>query len=165
MADLPKTRRDEPDLDPTSPLAEASKRLRGPSKKAQVPVDAVIALQAAGFSQNKIAKAFHVSDTTIENTLNRDPDAREKISTLREALKVQKLVDARRISPRLWARLDREIDEGDAKDIDALSRAVGAMEKVEASAAGEGQKVTVQGGVTNTNVELKALLLSLAGND
>lgn len=155
----------EPPLDPVRPLAAASQRLRKPRKDMKVPPEGIIALQALGVNKSRIAAAYGVSHTAVDLALGRDPEAKDKIAALREGLRVQKLKDAHRISPRLWARLDREIDTGDAKDVDALARAVGALEKVEASASGEGQKVTVQGGVTNTNVELKALLVSLAGND
>lgn len=109
--------------------------------------DLVVGLAAAGVSQSKIAQVLHVNRSNVEKALDRAPGSRERIAQLREELKGIKIARAHAVEGRLWDRLDKEVGEkgadgkwtmaGAAKDVDAITRALLASEKIQAAAAGE----------------------------
>lgn len=118
-------------------------------------------MSAAGVPQVKIAKVLGVSDTSIENALNRAPDSRERIAELRERLKLIKIEQANRLEERVWKRFERELDDGGAKDVDAVSRALFNLEKIQAAASGEANASGAPSALTSPAVDLKILLQQL----
>jgi hypothetical protein len=99
--------------------------------------DLVMGLAAAGVSKGRIAQALHVHPHTVSRALTAVPGSRERILQLREELKATKLTRAHAIEGRLWDRLELEVDRGEAKDVDAITRSLLASEKIQAAAAGE----------------------------
>lgn len=144
-ADLP--------LSESTPLKAASDRLHRakrpmklpppniPVKRGRRPTivspDLVIGMKAAGVPQNRMAEALGCTPNTITATLNREPDSRERIADLRDKLKGIKMVKAHQLEGKMWDRLEKEVDTGDAKDVDAMARALLASEKIQAAASGE----------------------------
>lgn len=118
----------------------------------------MVGLNAAGVTQKRIANALGVSHTAVEGALDRLEGSREQIKTLRESLRLDTLKRANKSHDAMWNRLDREISKGSAKDVDALARAASALEKIGASASGEGLKVEHSGLAPATQVDLKALI-------
>ena len=118
----------------------------------------MVGLNAAGVTQTRIAKALGVSSKTIETSLDRLEGSREQIKTLRETLRLDTLKRANKAHDALWNRFDREIVKGTAKDVDAMARAAGAVEKIAASASGETLKVEHSGLAPATQIDLKALI-------
>ncbi len=106
----------------------------------------VMGMTAAGVPIVRIAEALQVHPDSVTQALNREPDSREKIATLRAALKEMKMVKAHALEGKLWARAEKEVDAGEARDVDAIFRAVLASEKVQAAAAGEGNASGAPGG-------------------
>ena len=147
----------EAPLDPLKPLAAARKRFyaqahaaRNPPpppppkipqprgrKHRKVSPDVVIGMSAAGVPQNKIAEVLGVTRDGIKHALSESPDSRERIAVLREKLKDLKMQRAHRVEGKLWDRLETEVDQGDAKSVDAIARSLLASEKIQAAASGE----------------------------
>jgi hypothetical protein len=88
-------------------------------------------------SRRRIAQALHVHPQTVNRALTAIPGTRERLLQLREELKGTKLTRAHAIEGRLWDRLELEVDRGEAKDVDAITRSLLASEKIQAAAAGE----------------------------
>lgn len=119
---------------------------RRPSK---ISPDLVVGMKAAGVPLNKIAEALDASTGIITGVLNREPGSREHIAELREKLKGIKMVHAHAVEGRIWERLKKEVGApapddpgkwigGEARDVDAISRSLLAMEKIQAGVSGEG---------------------------
>lgn len=153
----------EPELDPIQPLAAARARLTPPKVKPKRKVDPNIALgmNAAGVTQAKIAKVFNTTHQAVENALATIPDHREQVLEIRAKLKLMKMQKSDRVESRMWDRLEQEVDKGDARDVDAISRALGAVEKIQASASGENNKMEVSGIPAPTPIDLKVLVQNL----
>lgn len=160
----------EPPLDPIQPLKAASLRLNPPPEKAppkekvkrppKVDSGIVIGMKAAGVPQTKIAEALNVSALHIGHVLDRTPDSREKIAEIREKLKVLKIEKANRVEGRMWERAEKEVEKGEAKDVDAMFRALLASEKIQAAVAGEGAASGAQG-PPPAPMDLKVLIQQL----
>jgi len=170
----------EAPLDPLAPLAAARKRLyanaaakRAPKpdplpkipkprgrKRKDLSPDLVIGMTAAGVPQTRMAEALGVSRDTIKHTLSSQPDSRERIALLREKLKGLKMERAHQVEGKLWSRLEKEVDSGDARDIDATARALLASEKIQAAASGEAH-ASGPSVPPPTNVDLKVLIQAL----
>jgi hypothetical protein len=118
----------------------------------------VAGLNAAGVTQTRIANALGVTPDAITKSLDRLEGGRDLVKTLRESLKLDTLKRVNKAHDTLWNRFDRELEEGTAKDVDALARAASAIEKVAASAAGEGLKVEHSGLPQASAVDLKGLI-------
>jgi hypothetical protein len=125
------------------PLSEASRRLRRQQRPPlRVNVDQAISL-AAVLPLPRVAEVLGVSRGTLDSALGTRPDAGKVIGEYRERLRAGKLQRAYSLEGRLWARAEREIEQGDARAVDAVFRALYASEKIQASAAGEGRRVAV----------------------
>jgi len=139
-------------------------RIKGPRRKPMTRDEAHVAIgmKVAGFPDSKIAKAFgnEIAEHQIYHTLQRIPNLYEQITVYRENLKLRKMKRMFDANDKLWNRIDSEIPKGTAKDIDALFRAAHAAEKMEASVAGEAQKVDIQQPAA-PNVDLKVLIQTL----
>lgn len=129
-----------------------------PKSRAKVDPHLVVGLNAAGVTQTRIAKALGVSHTAVEGALDRLEGSREQIKSLRETLRLDTLKRAHKSHDAIWNRLDRELVKGSAKDVDAMARAAGAVEKIAASASGEGLKVEHTGLPPASNTDLKVLI-------
>ena len=134
-------------------LAGASERLRRGITK-----DIAIGMKAAGIPTLKVAEALDISTTQLAKEM---AGAKEIIAHYREKLKVLKIEKAHQVEGKLWARFEREIDNGEAKGVDALARAIHASEKVQSAVAGEGQKIDVTGIPKNPTVDIKMLIQNL----
>lgn len=146
---------------PEKPLAAARRRLDGTERAERKGV--AIGLAAAGLPQTKIANALGLSKQQLSATLAPD---QETIQQIRDRLKSVKIRHLERITGRLYPRIERDADKGDAKDIDALMRAAHAAEKIEAQISGEGQQVTVRGVQSEApNIDLKLLIQNILGNE
>lgn len=158
-------------------LIEAERRKRratkavGPSDRAPVGLrpDVVIGMAAAGVPQQAIGAAFGASQPAVAQMLDRIPGGREEIKQLREALKLMKIRALHRTTPYLLARLAHEIGTpdpadpakwigGEAKDVDAVMRAVQAGERTEGLASGEAQRVEVDLPPVPPQQEVKLLI-------
>ena len=124
-------------------------------------MDRIIGMKAAGVPQTRIAEVMGVGTDTVTHALDRVPDSRTLIAEYRDKLKTLKIQKAHRVEGKLWARLESEVDGGEGKDVDAIMRAIHASEKVQASVAGEGQKVEVSGISANPVVDVKVLIAQL----
>jgi hypothetical protein len=114
----------------------------------------------------RIAEVMDVERTTVSRALSTVPGARERIAILREQLKSMKMDRAHAIEPKLWTRLEAEIDGGEAKDVDAITRALLASEKIQAAAAGEAHASGSEAGApsaTELTVLVQALLSAPGG--
>lgn len=127
----------------------------------KVSPDLVIGMKAAGVPLARIGQALGVTANTVTNTLNREPDARERIATLREALRGIKMEKAHEMEGKMWARLEKEVETGGAKDVDAIARALLASEKIQAAASGEAHASGAAPPALPTNLDLKVLLQTL----
>lgn len=158
---------DEP-LDPIKPLAAAQARFdaakREKKRRATRPdPNLVLGMVSAGIPRLKVADVLEVSPNAITRTLQEIPDSEEIITKYRRALKTLKIQKAHAVEGRLWARIEKEIPTGNAKDVDALFRAAAASEKIQASVAGEGQKVEVTG--AEPQVNLAVLIKQVLGEE
>lgn len=160
------------------PLGDARKRLQdaqrtrvrqSQGKKVMRP-DVVIGLSGAGVPQGAIAAAFGVAQPNVAQMIKNAPNGREEIKELREALKLMKIRSLHRVTPLLMARLAHEVgtpdandpekwNGGEAKNVDAIMRAVHASERTEGLAAGESQKVEVSGQIAAPPEERVKLLI------
>ena len=151
--------------DPTKPLQEARIRLEQAAvrkrRKPRPSADLIIGMAAAGIPKSRAARAVGVTAMVMNDILAEDPQSNEKIRRYREALKLQKITYAHKIEGKMWDFADRMIEKEDPKGLDATLRALHASEKVQASVAGEGQKVEVTGGVPQ--VDLKVLIANILG--
>lgn len=151
----------EPDLDPTKPLAAASARLKEKTKvPSKVRPDLAIGLKGAGVPQTKIAEIMGVSSQRLSHVLDNTPDAREEIASIREKLKLMKIARAHQVEGKMWARLEREVDSGEAKDVDAMARSLLASEKIQAGVSGEGA-ASGAASMAPSAVDLKILIQNL----
>jgi hypothetical protein len=132
------------------PLAEAKKRLTPPKKKpkraklSDREEGIAIGMRAVGVPQNKVAQALQVSEKNIVNITTRHPELQDKILAIRDSLKMTKMQKALLLEERLWNMVGDKINEGDAKAVDGVMRAIHASEKIQQSVAGESQKVEVK---------------------
>lgn len=138
------------------PLSQAKARLDA-STLGQRPshVKAMLML-AAGATQREVARALEVDQRTIGRWAE-EGDSLELIASARRLLRVSMVEGVRDIAPKLVSRLNELFDTPkgkrqamDARDIDSVARALGAVEKAASSASGElregskGSKVTVE---------------------
>ena len=174
---------DEP-LDPVLPLKAAAERWKAahippqntkgyvtgrampkPPKevKPRNPVNAGVAIgmRAAGIPNSRIASVFGTGVDAVKNAIARVPNAQGLILEYREALKVLKIQKAHALENKLWNRAELEIDEGEAKGVDAIFRALHASEKIQASASGEGTRVDLHQTSENPVADVKILIAQL----
>ena len=137
-----------------------------PKKKPRRPMTRdeahiAVGMKVAGFPNTKIAKALgDVGEHQVTQMLARIPNLYEQVSIYRENLKLRKIKKMYDVNDKLWNRIEEEIPKGAAKDIDALYRAAHASEKMEASIAGEAQKVDITQPQA-PNLDLKVLIQTL----
>ncbi len=143
--------RDLPPAAPVKPLAEASKRLRGPDRRGGQrrhldPKQQGIALgmAAVGVPQNKIAQALAVPTKTVSDLAIRG-DNKDVITEIRDKLKLTKMQKALFLEERLWNLAEKKIDAEDAKAVDGVLRAIHASEKIQQAVAGESIKIEQRG--------------------
>jgi hypothetical protein len=103
-----------------------------------------MALVGAGYTKKSIAEFLGISTDAIL-AWQKDEEYNHVVTTVRQAMKKNTIERAEKLNPKLLDRLEKTIDKGDAKDVDALARAAVALEKVAASASGE-NKQTATGG-------------------
>ena len=158
---------DQP-LPAEKPLAAANRRMRRSEKAKKLGLtdlathpDIMVGMSAAGMSDTKIARALGVSPTVVADSL---APAEETIQGIRDRMKFRKIQAMERVEARLWPRLERDMDKGDAKDIDALSRAAHAMEKIQQQVSGEGQQISVRQQSETPNIDLKLLIQNILGD-
>ena len=144
------------------PLAAAARRRQLAVGKRKINADVAIGMRAAGIPANRVAEVMEASREEVFAAVKAIPGGRELITTYRERLKVMKLHRAHRLEGRMWSRLEKELDEGTAKDVDAMARALHAAERIQASAAGDSQRVEV-GGIPGAPplAELQVLIQNL----
>lgn len=154
------------------PLAGASVRLKGESarmREARIEQGVVVGMLAAGVSPGQIAGAIGRSAQATEHRLEA-VNGWSRARALRERLKTAKLRRSYAIDRKLYQKLDTAVTEvgpeagkgWSSRDVDALARAAHALEKVQASAAGELQEVEVRGEVrTVSHSEVKVLIAAL----
>jgi hypothetical protein len=69
------------------------------------------------------------------------PETHDAILKRREQLRLRAMQEMARLESNLWDRLDGLIEAGDPQEIDALTRALLTLERIAASAAGDGRTV------------------------
>ena len=157
----------EPPLDPDKPLAAAQRRIRAAQveklRKHRPDPSLVLGMVSAGIPRAKVAEALEVPAYTITRTLDEIPDADELIAKYRQALKTLKIQRAHKVEGRLWSRIEKEVEGGDAKDVDALFRAAHASEKIQSAVAGEGQRVEVTD--SSPRINLAVLIKQVLGDE
>ncbi len=131
--------------------------VRKPRSDQKVSPELVIGLQAAGVNQAEIARALGATKGAVWQSMRDTPGARERMQELRDKLKHEKLERSHKVSGKVWDRLETEVDGGAAKDVDAISRSLLALEKIEAAASGEAH-ASGPAPPPVTNVDLKALV-------
>lgn len=145
------------------PLSAARARLKRAVRLQDKPGEIVktpefiAGLSAAGISNRAIERATGVRRADLDA---KTQPYELSIMAVRERLKVHKIQAMERIEQKLYPRLEREMDQGDAKDIDALARSAMNLEKIQSQVSGEGQKVTVENRGEPT-VDLKVLIQNL----
>ena len=147
-ADLPK------------PLAAAARRRDIAIGKRKVNADVAIGMRAAGVPVARIAEVMESSPQEIFSEIAAIPGGKAILASYRDRLRLTKLHRAHRVEGRLWSRFETEVDQGTAKDVDAIARALHASEKIQASAAGDTQKVEVTGS-GQPAVDLKILIQNI----
>lgn len=146
---------------------EAKERAQG---RTPVPAERIVGMAAAGLTQSQIGAILGLAQPVVHHKLNEVPNAREEIRELREQLKLLKIRGLHRATPYLMARLAHEIGTpdpedpdkwkgGQAKDVDAMMRAVQGAERTEGLASGEAHRVEVQGEVQVPVQETLAVLI------
>ncbi len=157
-----------PEPAPEKPLAAARRRFdraerakkSGLTDLATHP-DVMIGMSAAGMTNTKIAQALGVSQNAVADAIS---PAEETIQGIRDRLKMKKIRAMERVEARLWPRLERDADQADAKDVDALARAAHAMEKIQQQISGEGQNVNVRQVSETPQADLKILIQNILGD-
>lgn len=132
---------------------------RSPLQEGQVNPGVIVGMKAAGLPASQIARATGLSEGYVSN-LASSPQIAEQIAHYREQLRSNKIQWAHKVQGRVQGRFEKELDKGTAKDVDAMARALGALEKIEASVAGE-QRPLGSEGDKNPVVELKILINQL----
>jgi predicted transcriptional regulator len=136
--------------------------VKKPRVDQKVSPELVIGMQAAGVNQAEIARALDVTKGAVWQSLQNTPGARERMQELRDKLKHEKLERSHKVSGKVWDRLETEVDDGAAKDVDAITRSLLALEKIEAAASGEAH-ASGPAPAPVTNLDLKALVQVLIG--
>ena len=145
------------------PLTAARKRLDKAQFIAEKPdnitrtQEFVAGMSAAGISNINIARAVGLPGETAVSS--RVLPIEETVLAVRERLKAHKIRAMERIESRLYPRIEREADSASAKDLDAMTRAAMNLEKIQQTASGEGQQLTVKN--ETPNVDLKILIANL----
>ncbi len=106
----------------------------------------IIAALASGLIAKEVAQAVGVHPKTVYRLARKQENAR-LLSELRSELRARTMQHVARTQPKLLNRLEQEVEQGEARDLDALSRAALNLEKVSASVAGgmaERQQAPVQ---------------------
>jgi hypothetical protein len=102
------------------------------------PADIAARRVASGGSINPLAP-LGVKKNIIEGTRIL-PETRDAIVVRRVHLRLHAMQEMARLEPNLWDRLDGLIEAGDPREIDALTQALLTLERIAASAAGEGPR-------------------------
>ena len=122
-------------------------------------VQQAIGMRAAGMPTKKIAQAMDVTFHTVQDAIQKVPNAQEQIDTYRQNLRLKTIKTLHDLHGALYKRIGEEIPAGSAKDVDALFRAAHATEKISSAVAGEAVKVEVTGDAPQ--VEIRNLLMQL----
>ena len=130
-----------------------------PPAPALADLEQIVSQIAQQTAPREVAKRFGISVTTLYRYLKR-PEAQELLDTYRAIIKQVML--ERTMGGIVHGAFDvvqNAINNKEAKDLDAATRAVMNLEKVSASASGEGRKVEVTGaGGAPINLDVRALI-------
>jgi hypothetical protein len=96
----------------------------------------IVAAVASGLTYRQTASALGVSKSSIERVMKKQHN-RELLLSIRADIRAITIEHIEHIQPKLLDRLEQEVETGNPRDIDAVSRAVLNMEKIAASASGE----------------------------
>jgi predicted DNA-binding protein YlxM (UPF0122 family) len=149
--------------------AKKARAAQGDQRKPKIPkrpvrskVNAgeVIGLRAMGVPVTTIADTMGVNREAVSRAVQRVPGGFARIAELRDKLKGIKMERAYKQEEKLWDRLEEEVERGEAKDVDAITRALLASEKIQAAAAGEAHASGSESGVPNAT-ELTVLVQAL----
>ena len=120
----------------------------------------VVALLQRGRPKVDVARETGVSLRTV-NRYASDPVLKESITAAREGIKRLNLKRAGDAQARAWDLLDAQVGrKGDPRGFKETMQGIESLDKVTASAAGEGSKVEVSGTV---NVDARVLLAQIFG--
>lgn len=116
-----------------------------PPTPALQDLDLIMAQVAQKIPLQEVAKRHGVSLSTINRYVRR-PEAQEMLDTYRAIIK-QTLLErtVQGVVHGAFDVVEGAIKDGNAKDLDAATRAVMNLEKMSASASGEGRKVELTG--------------------
>ena len=128
------------------------------TRRKQVAVE-----RAMGVTVSSIAHKLGVSVPTVNRDLT-IPAVKEDILVLRRKIKeVVVGYTAGGLAQKMMELASAKVEEGDAKSVDGMWRAIHAMEKTTQSASGEAQRMEVQGPPPVTAVDLKVLINQIVG--
>lgn len=119
-------------------------RLRGPKKPWNAPkgpetVAHIAALKAEGIAQTRIAYALGVHPDFVKQVLAQ-PETQEAVKQRRELIKAATLQILSNTMLPAWGLMNKAIENGDAKEFDAATRGLHALEKISASVSGENRQ-------------------------
>jgi hypothetical protein len=152
--------------DPTLPLAAASTRIKPERRKrkdstlSRIEQGMALGMATVGVPHAKIAQALEIPKDVLSHQIERIPEYKTTILSVREKLKLTKIQRAWLLEEKLWNLADRLIDADDAKGVDGTLRALHASEKIQQAVAGEGQRLEVKTDQP-TVVDLKVLIQTI----
>lgn len=129
-------------------------------------LDRLVAERAQRTPLRECAEKMGVSIATVNRYLTR-PDVQEQLQTYREIIKRTMLERTHAgVVHGAFDVVEQAITDRDAKGLDAATRAVMNLEKVSASASGEGRKVELTGaGGGPVNLDVRALIASIVAHN
>jgi hypothetical protein len=101
----------------------------------------------AGLTQSDVSRALDIPQSTISTWL-RDEATAQLVNNIRQSIRAKHVQTVHDAADMLKQRIQQSLVDGTSKDVDALTRAQLNLEKVAASASGEGMQGALGGKVT-----------------
>ena len=111
--------------------------------------DKIAVMSAAGLRDKEIGRAILLDEHTVAKYRREDPQVKAHIEVYRTMFRTEALAKAQAIQTKAWTKIDDSLEAGNAKDFDAFTRGLHAMEKISASASGELRPAQTQVAIIN----------------